>query len=573
MRSNKNFYGAVSRSGIDFDGQSVVFIGFLSNESELRKEFPDAPFGPAGLIAAMAANSVDSDWIGKLWGEYAVAAVDKTSGVVRLIRDRVGFYVIYYHQSSGTLRFATTLSLLIERAGIIPEPDRETIARFIGTHYRHLEGDRRATSFAGIRKVPPGSYLEVSGGKVTEREYWNPRREEWVCQSTEESAAADELRALLEDAVQRRVRDVTADNAAFALSSGMDSSSVLSLAGRHVNGRPRAYTSSFEGWADDETHEVRHTGPLMSQWQPVVMPSALDLLDSATQLQREHDEPVVTVTWLWDFFVQQRAAEEGAGVFFGGLGGDELFAGEFEHFFFFFADLDAAGEKARLDREIESWIRLHDHPVHHKTRNLVIETWRRMRGENGAVRTNPVRFGRYLDVLTPEFQAAVGTPPDLENPYPDYLRNRLWQDFRSETTLPCLRAATGNAAAHGIEMRFPFLDHRVVEWAFSIPGDWKIRHGVTKHILRAAMRGILPSDVTARARKVGWSSPADQMFRGGTLEKLRALIDSSEWVSRDIYDRDAVQRKFTEHESGAADHAMFLWQFAVLEAWWRRWFG
>lgn len=196
-----------------------------------------------------------------------------------------------------------------------------------------------------------------------------------------------------------------------------------------------------------------------------------------------------------------------------------------------------------------------------------------MRGPAGRVRTDAERYSRYLAALTPEGRAAAGPPPEPENPYRSYLRNRLWQDLRSETTLPTLRAALGNAAAAGIEIRYPLLDHRIVEMVLPLPGAWKIREGVTKRVLRRAMRGVLPDAVVDRTRKAGWAAPAHEWLRGPPLDSLAALPDSPAWRTRDIYDPAALRRAIAEHRAGVADHSMFLWQVAALEAWWRRRIG
>ncbi len=548
----------------------AAFSGFLANETELRRDHPDAPAGAAGLISHL--HHHEKNWMNLIWGEYVAAIYDGRDKGLTLIRDRIGFYPLFVVRQREKTYFATSIHLLLSLPEIPRAPCHETLARFIGTHYRHVEGNRRTTAFAGVEQLPGGTLLRVTADGFHEESYWDERNIVEQSPYKDEQEAADSLRSLLADAVRRRSAG-RMTQAGFALSSGMDSSSILALAASAENARPPIFTTSFAGWKDDEAIEAKETAAHFGTWNPIIIDTIPDFLEAATELQSVHDEPVVTVTWLWDYMMQKEVSRRGCRLFFGGLGGDELFAGEFEHFFFHFADLDEAGEQEALRHEIEEWVKLHDHPVHRKSRDLVEKIWSRMRDPGGRVRTDPERHGRYIPALSMEMRKAAGSAPVLDNPWVSYLKNRLWQDLRAETTLPCLRAATLNAGAHGMEIRFPFLDHRVVELAMPLPGPWKIRDGITKRVLRRAMRGVLPDNVLNRARKMGWASPADQMFRGAALDKLEAHLHSSEWMTKSLYDANVLARIAAEHRAGQADHSMFLWQFAAVEAWWRRWFG
>lgn len=576
------FSGSASRGGgpieigggetAAYRGLRVAFSGLLANEIEWRRDLPDAPAGAAGIVAALAAHAPGDGWVERIWGEYAIAVADDRTGEVTLVRDRIGVHPLFVARDGDRLLFATEARALLARPGVVARPHLPTVARLAGTHYRHVEDDRRATAFEGIERLPAATALRFGPSGTAERSYWGPPADPPDL-PRDEDEAVEALRALLDDAVARRLRDVDAGTAAFTLSSGMDSSTVLGLARRRLDAPPRAVSTVFPGWSFDEGPEIEPTARALGRWTPVAIAPFDDLLEAAAGLQADHDEPVVTVTWLWDRLAHAEAARLGARVLFGGLGGDEAFAGEFEHFFFHFADLDAAGARAELDREVAAWIRIHDHPVHRKSWDLVHETWRRMRGEGGRVRPDAERHGRYLGALSPAARAAAAAPRETENPYPSYLRNRLWQDLRFETTLPCLRAAFANAAAAGTEVRYPLLDHRVQELALALPGGWKFRGGVTKTVLRRAMRGIVPDASVDRARKVGWSAPVDLWLRGAASDSVASLPDSPAWRTRDLYAAAEVRRLVAEHRAGAADHSMFLWQAAALEAWWRRWFG
>jgi asparagine synthase (glutamine-hydrolysing) len=260
---------------------------------------------------------------------------------------------------------------------------------------------------------------------------------------------------------------------------------------------------------------------------------------------------------------------------FGGLGGDELNAGEYEYFLFFFADLQAAGEHDRLAHEIDCWRGYHDHPVYRKTSDIVRSAFERLvdLSRPGVVYPDRIRQLRYAAALEPEFAHLVDFEPVMDHPFPSYLKNRALQDIVRETLPCCLRAADRQATAFEIENMSPFLDHRLTEFMFRVDGTRKIRDGITKHLLRQAMRGVLPEATRTRIKKVGWNAPAHVWFSGRGRAPLMDLVLSKSFRERGIYDVEAVLGLVDEHDrivsSGrpAENHMMFLWQLVNVELW------
>ena len=122
----------------------------------------------------------------------------------------------------------------------------------------------------------------------------------------------------------------------------------------------------------------------------------------------------------------------------------------------------------------------------------------------------------------------------MENPFGSYLKNRTWQDLSRETTPCCLRAEDRQTTAFGLENIVPFLDHRLVEFMFRVPGSMKIHNGVTKILLREAMRGILPEITRSRIKKTGWNAPAHLWLSGKNGEIVKDLIRANRFSSLGI---------------------------------------
>jgi asparagine synthase (glutamine-hydrolysing) len=256
------------------------------------------------------------------------------------------------------------------------------------------------------------------------------------------------------------------------------------------------------------------------------------------------------------------------------LGGDELNAGEYEYFVFNFADLRQRGLHDDLAHEIDCWAKHHDHPIYRKNAEAAGSHLARLAGPRaGEVLIDRERLTHYYPAVERAFYPLDRFSPVLDHPFRNWLKNRTYQDIFRETAPCCLRAEDRNCEAAGLAHADPFFDHRLIEFMFRVPGAMKIRDGVTKRLLREAMRGILPEETRARIKKTGWNAPAHLWFSGRTLDQLQDLVRSRAFRERGIYNVEEVTRIVSEHRaivaSGALreNHMMFLWQLLNVEMW------
>ena len=155
---------------------------------------------------------------------------------------------------------------------------------------------------------------------------------------------------------------------AFTLSGGLDSSSVTAAAVAASGAKPRAFSTVYSDKTYDESEDIRtFLKDKISQWHAVPIEN-FDLLGTVERMVARHQEPVATATWLSHFLLCEEVSRAGFRTLFGGLGGDELNAGEYEYFFYYFADLKRAGEDRVLSHEVDCWARHHDHPIYRKNR-------------------------------------------------------------------------------------------------------------------------------------------------------------------------------------------------------------
>ena len=284
---------------------------------------------------------------------------------------------------------------------------------------------------------------------------------------------------------------------------------------------------------------------------------------------------IATATWLSHYELCAATQRAGFGTLFGGLGGDELNAGEYEYFFTFFADL---AHDPRLDHEVAKWVEYHDHPIFKKSPEVMRAGLERLVDLKtpGRCLPDPARLARYRHAVKRDYFELDGFTPTMDAPFQSYLLNRTYQDIYLETAPCCLRAADRQANAFGLEVSWPFFDHELAELMFGVPVTMKIRDGVTKHLLREAMRGVLPEQTRTRIKKTGWNAPAHVWFATGSGRALvEDLIESRAFRDRGIYEISVVRALLDEHRDIVAlgrpvdNHMMFFWQLANLELWLR----
>jgi asparagine synthase (glutamine-hydrolysing) len=532
------------------------------------------PGGDAALLLRLCLRVGFEATMHAIDGDVAVAFLDLRDRRLWLGRDRVGVKPLYYAATGEGIAFASQPAPLALLTGVGTEVNRRYVALVAGSHYRTIDNAIEDSPFARVRQLPAAHCVTATQAAVgPARAYWRLATKQ--LDLSNEDALAEQYRALLFAAVRRRL--AVADNPGFTLSGGMDSSSVACTAAR-LSGRPQpAFSSIYVDPTFDERREIQDVVDARHvDWHPVELANDLDILSAIERLVRVHNEPVATATWLSHDIVCQAVAASGHGALFGGLGGDELNAGEYEYFPLFFADLRAAGETGQLEQEIASWARYHDHPIHKKNPAIARQMMATLTkpGSAGICLPNLERQTRYHGAIDPHWFDLSGFTPVMEHPFTSFLANRAYQDLTRETTPCCLRAEDRQSEAHGLAHFDPFLDRALIEFMFSIPSRLKIRDGVTKHLLRKAMRGILPEATRTRVKKSGWNAPAHVWFSGGRgLDALSDIVSSRAFRARGIYNLPEVERLLAEHRrivtSGEAreNHMMFLWQLVNLECW------
>jgi asparagine synthase (glutamine-hydrolysing) len=551
------------------NGVIAAFDGFIFNaeDGNLDRAFAN----PAAALCALFRRHGFAGALRHINGDFAAALFDEASCELWLARDRVGHRPLYYVQTADIFAFASMPHALLALPGVSPAVNRRFAAVFAGSHYRYIDNRPHESPFEHVAQLPAATILHLRHGTVGTERYWDLG--DSPDHRGDERELAERYRDLLIDSVRRRLPAIP--RRAFSLSGGMDSSSILSCAVAETGEEQEAFSTVYSDKTFDESDDVKaFLHNRVSTWHPVAIEN-FDLLATVRRMVEAHGEPVATATWLSHFLMCEQVRRDGFQGLFGGLGGDELNAGEYEYFFFHFADLRQHGGESEIEHEVDCWARHHDHPIYRKNRVVAGEMIARSTDVSrpGWVWPDRKRLTKYFPAVSPDFFDLSQFEPEQDHPFASWLKNRSYQDIFRETAPCCLRAEDRDCTAFELDHADPFFDYRLMEFMFRVPGAMKIRDGVTKRLLREAMTGILPEETRTRVKKTGWNAPAHLWFSRDARAQVNDMIGSRAFRERGIYDIAEVRRLMDEHarivESGAPaeNHMMFLWQMVNLETW------
>lgn len=539
----------------DETGQvAIAFNGEVFNHVELRAELAARGVRCRTLsdteVILRLYMERGAACLAALNGDFAFAIHDARSGRLLLARDRIGVRPLHYAMlPGGRLAFASEAKALLEVPGVSAEPDPVALDQIFAL-WAPLPP---RTMFRDIRDLPPGHLLEADADGMRVRRWWQlafPRTGEEA--GVAEDAAAEELRALLGDAVRLRMR---ADVPVGAyLSGGLDSAIVATLARDCAPEALRTFSLTFEDPAFDESAEQRVMAAALGTAHRAIACGAGDIAASFPDLVRAAERPVLRTAPAPMLRLSRLVREAGFKVVVTGEGADEVFAG-----YDIFREAKLRGFCARqpasqlrplLFRRLYPWMpalqaqgpaylaavfgagldRGEDPLFSHLPRFATASRARRFYGAD---------LRRALAGHEPLEELRASLPAEFMRWHPLHRAQYL------ETThlLPgYILSAQGDrvAMAHGVEGRFPFLDPRVVDFAARLPPRLKLKGLREKHVLRAAFRGRLPAAIGARAKQP-YRAPDAACFFGPTAPAWVTEALSREALRRTgWFDPDAV---------------------------------
>ncbi len=551
----------------------IVFNGEIYNFLELRKELEQKGYRfktrtDTEVILALY-QFEGPRCLDKLFGMFAIALWDKQKQELFLARDRLGKKPLYYYHDQKRFIFASEIKSILEIESVPREIRHDAIYDFFV--YQYVPESK--SIFKNIDKLKPGHYLTINKHGMKVKQYWDVS---FKAQSTSnEEEIADGLRDIIETCTkQRMISDVPLG--AF-LSGGVDSSGVVALM---ANNSEKPVVTCSIGFDSKKYDEIQYAKQVAEQYHTTHHELTVkeNILDNMQHIASFFDEPFADQSLVPTYFVSQLAKTK-VTVALAGDGGDENFAG--------YSKYSVDQIENNLRNKVPGFIRENVFPPFvDPLQKSHVRALKRAGTLLNAISKSPAE-GFYLtntfmtDAMWNRL-ANDNLKRELDGYHPstismqfyndadadDHLSRVLYTDIKTYLVGDILVKVDRMSMANSLEVRAPILDHRVVEYAASIPSSLKLQQKEKKYILKKAFERYLTPEILYR-KKMGFSVPLAQWLRTELKAVAEEKLFQAENGVSNYFKITEIKTIWLEHQQGIRDHSAALWSLLMFEFWWQ----
>jgi asparagine synthase (glutamine-hydrolysing) len=507
--------------------------------------------------------------VDRFQGMFGFAVWDRRTGTLWLGRDRLGIKPVYYHWDGSRLIFASEIKAILASGLVAREVDLQALYHYVG--YEFVPAP--STMFRGIQKLPPGHLLRVGDGRLELVPYWDVRFEP---ADLSEDEYIEGIRRLLREAVAKRLMsDVPLG---VFLSGGLDSTAVLAFAREATTEAIPTFTIGYEDASFSEWDYARRAAAhyRTEHHEILIDPVTPELIEEALW---HLDEPMTDLSAM-PFYILSRAARRRVTVCLSGEGGDEVFVGYDRFIASKLNDAVYSGVPGPIRRGvIEPLVRrLPDRDQKKGAINLLK---RFVEGAALPAEAGHMRWQYFSSAAQDRalfrgaFLARVAADPfepirrhRARVAGADRLSQECYVDLRLTMPDSVLMKVDKMSMAHALEVRVPFLDHALVEFAARIPSGRKFPGLKTKALYRKAMHGVLPQFILDRGKQ-GYSLPLKAWLRGDLRDYMTTLLNGSP-IIREHCNVAFVNVLIEQHLRRTHNHNHVLWALMNVAVWHRR---
>lgn len=549
----------------------VVFNGEIYNYRELRplleaKGHQFATHSDTEVIVHLY-EEYGEDFPTHLRGMFAIALWDTAQETLILARDRLGKKPLYYAEHAGRLVFGSELKTLLVD-GLPRDVDPQALHEFLS--YNYIPGPR--TIFQVAKKLQPGHRLVARRGRISISPYWQPELHlEPESRIQPIAYYVERLTDLLKESVRYRlISDVPLG---VFLSGGVDSSTLVAIMREVSSERIKSFSIGFEDKSFNELPYAREIARHFEtdHYDLVVKPDALDLLP---KLVHFFDEPFADSSAIPVYYLSELARRH-VTVALGGDGGDELFAG-----YETYSAYKLAGLYRRLPQPVQHLVPrlIAKLPVSHAK---VSFDYKAKRFIQGALLTPERGHYAWKEVFSPEMKHQLYATLDsqqLHDPFQVFERefnacqqapmlSRLqYVDQRVYLPDDILVKVDRMSMAHSLEVRAPLLDHKLVEFALTIPPEFQLKGLKKKYLLKRAMEHKLPAGVLSR-KKAGFNVPIPGWLRHELRDYTQDVLSERRLREQGFFDPRYIQQLIHDHNDMSVDYSRNLWGLLIFMLW------
>ncbi len=551
----------------------IIFNGEIYNHGDIKKELITLGYRNWKTdhsdteVILYAFQEWGINCIDKFRGMFAIAIWDSEKKELWLIRDRVGIKPLYYSIHNGRVVFGSEIKALLQD----PAQEREVNESGLFHYLSFLTVPSPETLFKGIYKIPPGTWLNFNiSGEKKEKRYWDVLNHVEDLQGHTEEEIKDGVLEHLREAVKlRKVSDVPVG---VFLSGGIDSSTNAALFSEEEEDPVKTFSIGYEGQHQSYSNELGFAKIASKHANAEYYDKLLnvdDLIDFLPKMIKLQDEPIADPVCMPVYYVSALAKDNGVTVCQVGEGADELFWGYLHWKKVLTAE--SLAERYipkiifKLVVKMLSFFRL-DH-------NRRFEAIKRLSlGQPIYWGPEPYTHNEKMRLLSPRMREQFSNANSWQSisdiherfkKHPKTLSHLDWMtyiDLHLRLSELLLMRVDKMSMGVSLETRVPFLDHKLVEYAFSIPTEIKTKDGILKYILKKSVRGIIPDEIIDR-EKQGFAAPVDDWFNedlGNLAEKQ--LLDFCQHT--DYLDWEVVKSCLSNNTKTE------LWPLLNLALWW-----
>lgn len=557
-RSNQPMLSANQDQVICYNGEVYNYLE-LAEELKVNKVKFKTSSDTEVVLEALKLNADEA--LSKFNGMYAFAYWDKSKKEFLLARDRVGIKPLFYKLTDDGIIFGSEIKSILAIENQDAAVNQDLIDSYMSLGYTPSDD----TLFQGINKLPPGHYLRIKNGSLEIIKYWdiNFHRES----DRGEKHYIKQTQDLFESAVKMQLRsDVPLG---VFLSGGVDSSAVVAMMDKLGVKDIKTFSVAWDYGKDfDETQYARRISKQFNTDHTEYFMSAQDFKDFLPEYIRHMDEPVTEAAAISLYYLAKKTKEK-VTVVLSGEGADEVFGG-----YSIYKFMDMVSQYKKVPKLLRN-------------------------GLNPIIKTISNKLGKYAELSNHDLDASYAGVSF----YDENLKKRIYSDsFRSQahnsSSFSVLKQYYQNVAdkddqakmqyidlktwlvddllvkadrmsmAASLELRVPFLDHRLIEFSASLPLRYRNKGFVSKYLLKKSMEPYLDKDILYR-KKQGFPTPLAVMFQGELKEFVSNIIDSERAHKRGYFNPVIIKKLLTEHINKTTDHHKVLWQLLVLELWHR----
>jgi asparagine synthase (glutamine-hydrolysing) len=541
----------------------IIHNGELYNYIELREELKNKGYSFLSAsdteVIVAAFDAFGKGCLQRFDGMFAFAIWDEKEQQLFAARDRFGEKPFFYFYDGEQLAFASEIKALWSM-GVEKKVNRSLLYNFLSIDYTSNPANPAETFFENIQKLPAASILTYSLQKqeLSVEKYWELYPE--ANHTISEADAIEQFKNLFADAVNKRLRSDVAIGT--SLSGGLDSSSIIAFCDKEPAKKysHKCFTASFPGFEKDELPYSKLVAKQFGLEHHITTVEENEIVSLMQKLMAQQEEPIASASPLAQYKVFESAKQNGIKVLLDGQGADETLAGYHKYYKWYWLELyrkKKLGKRWELEAAQALGIK-ESFGLKNKIAALFPDL------ATGLLQSGKSRRAFKHPDLDRDFAFAhkkdlyYSTPPHFD------LNSALYFNAFVNGLEELLRLADRNSMAHSVEVRLPFLSHRLVEFLFTLPPHFKIHKGWTKWILRRSVEEVLPKEITWRRDKTGFEPPqkkwmSNQEVQNEISNAKKLLVDHQ------ILNASVLNKKIQPHDAHAAENRQWkYWSAAFL---------